>query len=108
MVGSVVESQDAPLMESGLDSLGSVELRNSLASQFAVELPATVTLDYPSISALAGYIASLLAPQFRTRSKPRRGLRSRRLPEGQHPIQIVGSSCIYPGIFSASLRLLYA
>ena len=34
-----------------------MELRNALTSHFGVELPATVTLDYPSISALAGYIA---------------------------------------------------
>ena len=37
---------------------GAVELRNALTSRFGVELPATVTIDYPSISALAGYIAS--------------------------------------------------
>ena len=48
-----------PLMEAGLDSLGAVELRNALSAAFAVELPATVTLDYPSVAALAGYIASL-------------------------------------------------
>ena len=48
-----------PLMEAGLDSLGAVELRNALSTAFAVELPATVTLDYPSVAALAGFIASL-------------------------------------------------
>lgn len=102
VVGSAVESQDAPLMESGLDSLGSVELRNSLASQFGVELPATVTLDYPSISALASYIASLLAPQSKPR-RPRRGLKGRMPAEAQRPIQIVGASCIYPGIILSGL-----
>ena len=48
-----------PLMEAGLDSLGAVELRNALAAKFAVELPATVTLDQPTIAALAQHIASL-------------------------------------------------
>ena len=46
-----------PLMEAGLDSLGSVELRNQLSSRFSVELPATVTFDYPTAAAMAGLIS---------------------------------------------------
>ena len=37
---------------------GAVELRNTLVSQFGVELPATATFDYPTVTALAGFIAS--------------------------------------------------
>ena len=44
-------------MEAGLDSLGAVELRNSLASQFSVDSPATLTFDYPTVAALAEYFA---------------------------------------------------
>ena len=65
IVASVLGSQVAPsqpLMEAGLDSLGAVELRNALSAAFAVQLPPTVTLDYPSIAALAAYIASVAAP----------------------------------------------
>jgi Phosphopantetheine attachment site len=36
---------------------GAVELRNALTSRFGVELPTTATFDYPSIAALAGYVA---------------------------------------------------
>ena len=50
-----------PLPQAGLDSLGAVELRNALTARFAVELPATVTFDYPSVAALAGFVARQLA-----------------------------------------------
>ena len=46
---------EASLMEIGLDSLGSVELRNTLSQQLGVELPATFALDYPNIGAMARY-----------------------------------------------------
>ena len=47
-------------MEAGLDSLGAVELRNALNSRLAVDLPATLILDYPTISSLAENLGALL------------------------------------------------
>lgn len=98
VVGVAPSSFDAPLMESGLDSLGAVELRNSLASQFGVELPATVTIDYPSVAALAGFIGSAMAPVKRKGARRSKHLVVSRL-SGPQLIDIVGASCVYPGPF---------
>ena len=37
---------------------GAVELRNTLAAQYGVELPQTIIFDYPTVPALAAYIAA--------------------------------------------------
>lgn len=52
-------TENQPLMEAGLDSLGAVELRTSLQDAFGFELPATLTFDYPSVAALSNFIVSL-------------------------------------------------
>ena len=46
-----------PLKEIGLDSLMSVELRNILVRSGGRPLPATLLFDYPSLDALARYLA---------------------------------------------------
>ena len=51
---------ELPFTEAGLDSLGAVELRTMLAAEFEVDLPATMAYDYPTITALAHFIASQL------------------------------------------------
>ena len=51
-----------PLMDAGLDSLGAVELRNTLATRFAMDLPATLTFDYPTVRALSQYLVENLTP----------------------------------------------
>ena len=40
-----------------------MELRNAVNARFGVELPATVTFDYPTVAAMAGFLASQMIPQ---------------------------------------------
>ena len=51
-----------PLMAAGLDSLGAVELKNSLESRLAVQLPSTLVFDYPTTAALSEFLIAKLAP----------------------------------------------
>ena len=55
-------SASEPLVAAGLDSLSSVELRNSLEGKLGLELPSTLVFDYPSITAIAQFIAANHAP----------------------------------------------
>ena len=50
-----------PLMEAGLDSLGALELHGALSAKFGIELPATLTFNYPTVSALAAYLMDQMA-----------------------------------------------
>ena len=52
--------RDLGFTELGLDSLGSVELRNKLQTNYDVKLSASITFNYPTIKELADYLFSIL------------------------------------------------
>ena len=55
------------VVQAGIDSLAAVELRNSIASKFAVTLPATLIFDYPTLSGMAAFVFEALGGQRSTR-----------------------------------------
>ena len=50
------DARQMPLLSMGLDSLGAVELRHSLETEFGIRVPATVLFDFPTIDELSAYL----------------------------------------------------
>ena len=59
ILGAPVEP-NAPLMSAGLDSLSSVEFRNSLESKLGMQLPSTLLFDYPTVNAIAQHVGNTM------------------------------------------------
>ena len=51
-------------MSSGLDSLGAVELRNSLEAALGIDLPTTLVFDYPTVDAVADFVTAQMRGLF--------------------------------------------
>ena len=51
-----------PLMQAGLDSLTSLELRGELSSALSIELSPTLVFDYPTVEAMSEHLVALLTP----------------------------------------------
>ncbi|MFE3504328.1 beta-ketoacyl synthase N-terminal-like domain-containing protein [Kitasatospora sp. NPDC059160] len=76
---------DQPFAEAGLDSLGTVRLRDRLGSALGVSLRPSLVFDHPTPSAMADHLTggATDAPP------PARG--------ATEPVAIVGMACRYPG-----------
>ena len=52
----------APLADEGFDSLMALELRNSLGTAAALDLPASFVFDFPTIDAITARLLALMFP----------------------------------------------
>ncbi|WP_335984486.1 SDR family NAD(P)-dependent oxidoreductase, partial [Streptomyces sp. CA2R106] len=81
--------------ELGFDSLTSVELRNDLSAATGLRLPATLLFDYPTPTALTGYLAEQLLGA-RPEDTPAQSAVPATIAADEL-IAIVGMACHYPG-----------
>ena len=76
--------------------MGAVELRNAVAEQYGITLPATAIFDYPSPESLASCVASLTRP---TEPVPvRKSIEMDTTGvKGRTSVGIAAVSCTFPG-----------
>ena len=91
---------DRPFKDLGIDSLSALELRNSLATQTGLSLPATLVFDQPTPTAIATHLAVLLtdgpAPIPRITAVAART---------EEPVAVVGMACRFPGGIDSAAAL---
>ena len=79
----------------GMDSVMSVQLRNSLEAALGRSLPTTVAFEHPTVEALTGYLAAELFAASSAEAAP--GPRTEEARPANEPIAVVGLSCRFPG-----------
>jgi acyl carrier protein len=63
-------SADRGFFDLGMGSLMTVALKARLEDRFGMSLPGTLAMDYPSVTALAGYFETLIAGTDPVRTEP--------------------------------------
>lgn len=97
-------SADAPLMEGGLDSLGTVELRNQLSARLGnLHLPEMIVFDHPTVRQLEGHLREL-RPEARQAAPAVRTPHAVSTPSAVAAAspRVVGSSPMLPSVIGAA------
>ncbi|OKI85819.1 type I polyketide synthase, partial [Streptomyces sp. CB02058] len=90
--GAQAVEADRAFRDLGIDSLGALELRNSLGEETGLRLPATVIFDYPNSLSLSRYLLGELSGI----TEDVRAVDAGTVTDDD-PIVIVGMACRYPG-----------
>nr|UTI67673.1 AptF1 [Actinoallomurus sp. ID145808] len=86
--------------EAGVDSLIALELRNRLADETGLRLPATLVFDYPSPAELAAFLRTELLGEQQVTAET-----VTPTAVADDPVVIVGMSCRFPGGVSSPEEL---
>ncbi|MER5556946.1 SDR family NAD(P)-dependent oxidoreductase, partial [Streptomyces sp. NPDC002793] len=84
---------DRAFRDLGVDSLTALELRNALAAETGLKLPAGLVFDFPTPEAVAAHLRELLGGEATPSPRP---AASKDAPTDE-PIAIVGMACRFPG-----------
>ncbi|CAK0745421.1 Malonyl CoA-acyl carrier protein transacylase (modular protein) [Gammaproteobacteria bacterium] len=99
LLGSSIQNWQLPLRDLGLTSLAITRLHQILEAMYKISLPITMIFDYPTIPALAGYLAMQIAAPTALRRAASvdapAPLTASVAP--QIPIAIIGQACRLPG-----------
>ncbi|MCP2330613.1 Acyl transferase domain-containing protein [Actinoalloteichus cyanogriseus DSM 43889] len=83
---------DTAFHELGFDSLTAVELRDRLAAETGIRLPASLVFDHPAPALLAEHLQRAL-----TGSTPEAVTPAAETPVGEDAVAVIGMSCRLPG-----------
>ncbi|MES2946432.1 MAG: SDR family NAD(P)-dependent oxidoreductase, partial [Pseudomonadota bacterium] len=100
-VAEVLGHEDASVLSStqglfdlGLDSLLAVRLRSTLEARFGLSVPTAILFSYPTIGALADWLASSLSPEKAgAPAAPESSVQA----EADMAIAVIGIGCRFPG-----------
>ncbi len=94
-----------PFKELGFDSLGAIELRNSLARATGLTLPATLIFDHPTPTRVAAFVLEKVLGDVVEGSGVRGGRIGAGVGSSDEPVAIIGLGCRFPDDVSSPREL---